>query len=303
MLLRAMLSGSVWNGCLLGKAKKEDVPCRFCAERDGDGHVFWECTFPPRELPEFASLMALDRHKWPQCLLWHGCGCLGFVVLVRGTLELLLLGSWHAVNWSVVCVPVLSMLLHVGLRRSTGTLMILLWRCLMHLIFRRMVVGRTSLKLVGLKWLVLVFMFLLVSLLFESAVWGVAEEYGDACLERCRAFMPVPGPLQPVQRAEFWGAIVALQSYWPCHFGIDNLNVPGSIGRLLDRGKPLPSVKDGDLVALVQYMIQAWGRDTVRVTKVKGHATDDDVEHGRVRLADKVGNAEADAAVDVINLN
>ena len=34
------------------------------------------------------------------------------------------------------------------------------------------------------------------------------------------------------------------------------------------------------------------------VTKVKGHASDDDVEHGRVRLADKVGNAEADAAAD-----
>ena len=47
---------------------------------------------------------------------------------------------------------------------------------------------------------------------FESAVWGVAEEYGDARLERCRAFMP-----------------------WPCHLGIDNVNVARSIGRLLDR--------------------------------------------------------------------
>ena len=27
-------------------------------------------------------------------------------------------------------------------------------------------------------------------LAFESAVWGVAEENGDARLERCRAFMP-----------------------------------------------------------------------------------------------------------------
>ena len=37
----------VWNGFLLGKAKKEDVPCRFCGRRDGDGHLFWECPFPP----------------------------------------------------------------------------------------------------------------------------------------------------------------------------------------------------------------------------------------------------------------
>ena len=50
----------------------------------------------------------------------------------------------------------------------------------------------------------------------EGAVWSVEEEYGDACLERCRAFMPVSGPLQTVQRAEFGVAIITLQSYWPC---------------------------------------------------------------------------------------
>ena len=48
---------------------------------------------------------------------------------------------------------------------------------------------------------------------FDGSVWGVAEEYGDARLERCRAFMPVPGILQTVQRAEFWGAIIAMQAY------------------------------------------------------------------------------------------
>ena len=63
--------------------------------------------------------------------------------------------------------------------------------------------------------------------------------------------------------------------------------------------KPLPLVKDGDLVALVQNMIQVRGRDTVWVTEVKGHATDDDVEHGRVRPDGQVGNAEADAAADL----
>ena len=64
MLLRAILCGRVWNGFLLGKARKEDVPCR--------GNVL----FPPlqhvRELPEFAFLMSLDRSKWPRGLLWHG---------------------------------------------------------------------------------------------------------------------------------------------------------------------------------------------------------------------------------------
>ena len=135
-------------------------------------------------------------------------------------------------------------------------------------------------------------------------IWfeGTVEEYGDARLERCRAFLRVPGVLQIVQRAEFWGAIVALQAYWPCHLGIDNLNVVRRIGRLLDTdclAKPLPLVKGGDLVALVQYMIRTRGRDTVRVTKVKGHAEDVDVQQGPVRLVDQQGNAEADAAADL----
>ena len=102
---------------------------------------------------------------------------------------------------------------------------------------------------------------------------SVAEEHGNDRLERCGAFMPVTGVLQTVQRAELWSAIIALQSCWPCHLGIDYLNVARSFGRLLDRGclaKPLPVVKDGDLVAIAQYMIRTCSRETVRVTKIKG---------------------------------
>ena len=40
MLLRAILSGGVWNGFLLSKVKKEDVPCRFCGAPDNDGRLF-----------------------------------------------------------------------------------------------------------------------------------------------------------------------------------------------------------------------------------------------------------------------
>ena len=75
-----------------------------------------------------------------------------------------------------------------------------------------------------------------------------------------------------------------------------------SIGRLLDHGslvKPLPLVKNGDLIAIARYMIRTRGRETVRVTKVKGHAEDVDVQQGRVRLVDQQGNAEADTAADL----
>ena len=75
-MLRAILCGRVWNGFFLGKAKKKYVPCRLRGNRDGDGHLFWECTFPSLlhvwEPPEFATFIALDRNNWPRCLLWHG---------------------------------------------------------------------------------------------------------------------------------------------------------------------------------------------------------------------------------------
>ncbi len=305
MLLRAILCGGVWNGFLLGKAKKEDVPCRFCGERDGDGHLFWECSFSPlqhvRELPEFAFLMSLDRSRWPRCLLWHGWlpglngltggrpWALSFGELASFHLERCL-GS-YPVDFSAAWTPpdywdaddiALEMPDHPNIWTDGS---------------------REDYSSVGGFEVAGAGTYLPASeVAFDHSVWGTVEEYGDARLERCRAFLPVPGVLQSVQRAEFWGAIVALQAYWPCHLGIDNLNVVRSIGSLLDAGclaKPLALVKDGDLIALVQYMIRARGQDTVRVTKVKGHAEDVDVHQGRVRLVDKQGNAEADVAADL----
>ena len=75
-LLRAIMVGGVWNGFLLGHLRGQPVPCRFCGGPDHDGHLFWECTFPPlveiRENPEFHDLMRMDKAHWPRCLLWHG---------------------------------------------------------------------------------------------------------------------------------------------------------------------------------------------------------------------------------------
>ena len=68
--------GGVWNGFLLGRVRGQPVPCRFCDAPDGDGHLFWDCTFPPlveiRENPEFHDLIRMDKGHWPRCLLWHG---------------------------------------------------------------------------------------------------------------------------------------------------------------------------------------------------------------------------------------
>ena len=264
------------NGVLLGKAKKEDVPCRFCGRRDGDGHRFWECTFLTlqhvRELSEFAYLMSLDRSKWPRSLLWHGWlpGLSGicdsdpwaasFHDLASAQLERCLgaypvdcAGSWTPpVYWDADDIA-LEMSEHPDVWTDGS---------------------REDFSSVGGFEVAGAGVYLTASVLaFDHSVWETAEEYGDARLERCRAFLLVPGVMQTVQGADFWCAIIALQACWPCHLGIDNLHVARSIGRLLDSGnfdKPLPLVKDGDLIALVQYMIRTWGRDTVRVTKVKG---------------------------------
>ena len=146
----------------------------------------------------------------------------------------------------------------------------------------------------GLKWLVLVFICLLPKLLLiprygELQKSMVMLDWSVAVLS-CQFL----GVTQTVQRAEFWGAVVAVQAYWPCHSGMDNLNVAWTIGRLLDKDclvTPLPFVKDGDLVALVQCMIRTRGRETVRVML-------------RIRMCNMVGfgwrgNAEADTAADL----
>ena len=138
-------------------------------------------------------------------------------------------------------------------------------------------------------------------LALQGATWREVEEYGDARLDGCRVFMLLPGPLQTLQRAEIWHTIMALQASGPGHLGLDNLDVVRAIAKLLDHGTvftPLPLVKDGDLIAVVRNMILARGPEAVRISKVKGHATEADVEQGGVLAEDKCGNAETDTAAD-----
>ena len=72
---RAILSGGVWNGFLLGNMRRENVPCRFCGGPDGDGHLFWGCSYLPlvavTDSPEFHDIVSMDKAGWPRCLLWH----------------------------------------------------------------------------------------------------------------------------------------------------------------------------------------------------------------------------------------
>ena len=132
--------------------------------------------------------------------------------------------------------------------------------------------------------------------------WGHVDDFRvDPSVTSCRSFCSVPGPLQSVQRAEMWGVISALQTSRAVHLGVDNLGAVRHVGRLHDgcRGPvPLKLVNDGDLLLLIERMLHQRGLDTVRISKVKGHADEDMVLHGRVREEDKLGNDAADEAAD-----
>ena len=111
----------------------------------------------------------------------------------------------------------------------------------------------------------------------------------------------VPGPLQTVQRAEFSGVILALQAADGIHLGVDNLGVVRHVGRLLDSNvgsRPAELVKDGDLSLLIGRILEMRGRDTVRISKVKGLADEGMVREGGVRELDRSGNNAADEAAD-----
>ena len=115
-------------------------------------------------------------------------------------------------------------------------------------------------------------------------------------------FFSVPRPLQTVQRAELWGFIAALQACRPVHLGVDNTNVVGDVGRVLAGRKPsrpLELLDDGDLIALVQKLVDIRGPGTTAISKVKGHADEGLVRGGRVPELDKIGNDMADQAADL----
>ena len=101
--------------------------------------------------------------------------------------------------------------------------------------------------------------------------------------------------------SELNGVILALHSSDAVHIGVDNLGVVRHVGRLLNghRGStPLELVTDGDLLVLIERMLHLRGHDTVRITKVKGHADEGMVLDGQVPQLDKVGNDAADEAAD-----
>ena len=133
ILLRATLCGGVWNGFLLGKAKKEDVPCRFCGKQDGDGPlVSGSVPFSPpfSMFGIFLSLLILCPLIAASGLgVFFGMvGCLDSVASVLKTPGLPPLVIWLLFISSGAWVLILLTLLIAGLLLTIGMLMILHWK-------------------------------------------------------------------------------------------------------------------------------------------------------------------------------
>ena len=304
-LLRGVLVGGVWNGFLLGKVKNCHVLCRFCGSDDNDGHLFWDCTFPPlveiRENPEFHELMEMDKSCWPRCLLWHG-----WLPMLSGVNQ----GSPWALNHAEGA----SNLLESALGSYTSAFL-LDWRlpggfdaesAALHVAREPDVWTDGSMvedKVSAVSSSGAGFSSGRAGRFWAERSWGHIDDdvQEDRTVASCRGYCSVPGPLQSVQRAELWGVILALQASCGVHLGVDNLNVVRHVGRLLDGGlgaRPFEIVKDGDLLCLIDRMLQLRGLDTVKISKVKGHADDGMVLDGRVRDLDRLGNNAADEAAD-----
>ena len=140
--------------------------------------------------------MSLDRSKWPRCLLWHGwlLGLSGAgegdpwggeLKRCLGSYPMDFSGSWTPPEYWDADDIALEMSDHPNIWTDGS---------------------REDFSSVGGFEIAGAGVYLPTArVAFESAVWGVAEENGDARLERCRAFLPVPCVMQTVQRAEFWG--------------------------------------------------------------------------------------------------
>ena len=260
--------------------------------------------FPPlvavRESPEFRGIVSLDKTSWPRCLVWHGW-------------LPALSGSEFGSPWAVGADNVASKRLEVALGSyvdgglhvdgdfrigddqrelaaapdvwSDGSLVV-------HEVSGVGVAGcGVYAHASGSAWF--------------GRKWGhldLLPALPGGGSEACRLYCSVPGPVQSVQRAELWGARVALQGCLRMHVGIYNLNVVNHLAGIIAGGRvgrPFPLVNDGDLLALAQRLFRWRGPRAAAVSKVKGHADEGMVAQGRVRDVDRIGNNEADEAADL----
>ncbi len=119
-------------------------------------------------------------------------------------------------------------------------------------------------------------------------------------------YTPIGGFTGSSTRTELAAAIIALCANGPIHIGTDSqafLDRAQWILTQMRKGKQhrtnWQTTSDGDLWQHFEEAAKAKGWKSIRITKVKGHATHQQVAEGAIRSCDKIGNDEADRAADI----
>ncbi len=118
-----------------------------------------------------------------------------------------------------------------------------------------------------------------------------------------RLYTCLPGFGSSSTRAEIGAGILAIAAQDPTHIGSDSqsfIDKGNWVLSLIKQGekprKPWGSHKDGDLWQMFYEFAQAKGEQSIKLSKVQGHATDQQVSSGKVKKEDKLGNDKADEA-------
>ncbi len=128
------------------------------------------------------------------------------------------------------------------------------------------------------------------------------KQYQDGAM----LYTPIGGFGGSSTRTELAAAIVAILANGPVHIGSDSqafIDKGSDILHKLRIGKPInynwKTTSDGDLWEHFTKAAIAKGPKTIRLTKVKGHVTSQQVRERVYRECDKKGNDKADEAADL----
>ena len=109
----------------------------------------------------------------------------------------------------------------------------------------------------------------------------------------------IPGQRCDSTRAEIVAATASLAAPMSCHIGIDNLNAVLFANCLIQdidyrTRKPYGLIPNGDVWQEFHRHLRAKLACSVKISKVKGHATTEDVCAGKATAPDKIGNDMSD---------
>ena len=100
-------------------------------------------------------------------------------------------------------------------------------------------------------------------------------------------------------RAKIIAATAMLAAPSPCHIGVDNLNTVRFANKIIQdidykTKRPYGLIPNGDVLEIFLKHLKSKSTTSVSVSKVKGHATPEDVVEGRTTTLNRTGNDMSD---------